>query len=203
MTVNAIVGLVLPAALFAIVYFPAVTQLSMAVVSPYGKADLKKRLFALAIDGFVVLTAWFLYTHVESSLFLVAGAAYILLRDAMQGQSLGKLLMGLVVVSVETGRPIALKGSVYRNVVLVLPGVNVVALFLEPITVFRDPQGQRLGDRLAQTQVVEGLGVRDLATFSQQWLGRFVVDLNAVVRKPGREPGEIRRAQAFTAGAQR
>jgi hypothetical protein len=33
-------------------------------------------------------------------------------------------------------------------------------VFLEALTIARDSLGQRLGDRIAQTQVVEGLGAR-------------------------------------------
>lgn len=83
---------------------------------------------------------------------------------------MGKFILGLVVISLETGRPSSLAGSVRRNLILLLPGANVVAIFLEVRTVVRDPQGQRLGDRLAQTQVVEGLGAKDLVKSFQDWL---------------------------------
>jgi len=42
--------------------------------------------------------------------------------------------------------------------------VNTQAVVgLEARTLGRDPQGLRLGDRLAMTQVVDGYGARDLA----------------------------------------
>ena len=43
-----------------------------------------------------------------------------------------------------------------------IPGANVIAVFLETKTIIRDPQGLRLGDRFALTQVVEGFGAKDL-----------------------------------------
>jgi uncharacterized RDD family membrane protein YckC len=192
MTSNATLGLVLPAVLFAAVYFPAVTQLSIALVSPYAKADVRKRLFAATIDGIPVIATWLLYWDSGSLLFPVIGAGYLLLRDSMGGQSLGKLLLGLAVISLETGRPCTLKGSVWRNILFLVPGANVVAIFLEPITVVRDPQGQRLGDKLAQTQVIEGFGVRDLAESFQQWWRSFISELNPIVRKPSREPVDVK-----------
>lgn len=67
--------------------------------------------------------------------------------------------------------------SVRRNVILLVPGANVVAVFLEAVTILRDPQGQRLGDRLAQTQVVEGLGAKDLVTSVYEWWRSFVARL--------------------------
>jgi hypothetical protein len=41
----------------------------------------------------------------------------------------------------------------------------------------RDVQGQRLGDRLAQMQVVEGLGAKDLVDEFQRWWQRVAGEL--------------------------
>ena len=185
--------LIVPALLFAVVYFPTLTKFSMALVSPYAKADVTKRLFAATIDGLAVITTGYFYASTGSAFLLVVGALYLLLRDAVRGQSLGKFFMGLVVISVETGRPSTFRESVWRNAMLLIPGANVVAIFLESITIVRDPQGQRLGDKVAQTQVVEGLGARDVAAAFQQWWRSFVGGLNPVLRRPGRQPVEIER----------
>src|SRR5439155_459737 len=119
----------------------------------------------------------------ESILFVVAGAVYLLLRDAMWGRSVGKFFVGLVVISVETGQPCALGASLSRNVLLVLPGANIAAVFLEAATIVRDPQGQRLGDRFAQTQVVEGLGAKDLVAAVQEWWRDFIGQLDGNPRR--------------------
>jgi uncharacterized RDD family membrane protein YckC len=193
MTSTAMLGLALPAVLFAAVYFPTITQLSIALISPYAKADVRKRLFAATIDGIPVIITWLLFGDSGAPLFLIIGAGYLLLRDSMRGQSLGKLMLGLVVISLETGRPCTLKGSVWRNIVFLIPGANMAAVFLEPITVVRDPQGQRLGDKLAQTQAVEGFGVRDLAASFQRWWRSVISELHPFIRKPGREPVDIGR----------
>ena len=105
------------------------------------------------------------------------GAAYLLLRDGVRGQSLGKLWLGLVVINLETSEPCTLKDSVWRNALFLIPGANVAALVLEAVTTMRDPQGQRLGDRIAQTQVVEGFGVKDLAASFQQWWRSLIGEL--------------------------
>ena len=143
-----------------------------------------------SVPSLPVISAWFLYRNSGALLFLVAGGGYLLLRDSMGGQSLGKFLVGVVVISIETGRPCTWTSSAQRNVILLIPGANLAAIFLEALSVVRDPQGQRLGDRLAQTQVVEGLGARDLAASLQRWLGGFLAGLNPVVRKPRRQPME-------------
>ena len=115
------------------------------------------------------IAAWFLYRNTESLWGVAVAVLYLLLRDGIGGQSLGKLLVGVVVVNVQTGRLCTWRESALRNVFALIPGANVVAVFLESITIIRDPQGQRLGDRLAQTQVIEGLGAKDLATSFREW----------------------------------
>jgi uncharacterized RDD family membrane protein YckC len=192
---NTLLGIfILPAVVFALVYFPIVTQLSRGLLSPYVKADVRKRLFAATIDGLMVVTACILYWNSDVVLYLAAGSAYLLFRDALKGQSIGKFLLGLVVISLETGRPSSLAGSVRRNALLLLPGANIVAIFLEAGTVIRDPQGQRLGDRLAQTQVVEGLGARDFVKAFQGWLMGFGVEFDREVGRRGRAPVRTDRA---------
>jgi uncharacterized RDD family membrane protein YckC len=162
--------LLVPAVTFALLYFPIVGNLSRALVSPYVKADTRKRLSAASVDGLIVATLVMLSSTHGSPVYLAVSAAYMLLRDSMRGQSIGKLLFGLVVVDLHTGRPCTIVHSARRNLLLLLPGANVVAIFLEARTIVVDPQGQRLGDRLAQTQVVEGAGARDLAKSFQDWL---------------------------------
>ena len=170
MTLNTFLWLlVLPAVSFALLYFPIVTKFSVSLASPYPKADVKRRLFAGSVDGSLFVTSLYFYQNSGSAWFVVAGALYVTLRDAMQGRSVGKFLVGLVVISLETGRPCTMVGSVRRNLVFLFPGVNVVAVFFEAITIVRDPLGHRLGDRMAQTQVVVGFGARDLAASFVRW----------------------------------
>ena len=63
-------------------------------------------------------------------------------------------------------------------------------MFLESITLIRDPQGQRLGDRLAHTQVIEGLGAKDLATSFQEWWMKVFGELERDSRRRRRQPAE-------------
>lgn len=186
---------VLSAVVFAFVYFPIATQLSRSFVSPYAKADVRRRLVAATIDGLLVVTSCLLYWNMGYVSYLAAGGAYLLLRDAIRGQSVGKFLLGLVVISLETGRPSSLAGSVRRNLLLLLPGANIVAIFLEAGTLVRDPQGQRLGDRLAQTQVVEGLGAKNLVKAFQDWLMGLGTEFGPAVGKRGRAPVRIENSE--------
>jgi uncharacterized RDD family membrane protein YckC len=162
-----LVILLLSAVTFALAYSPIVTRLSRGLISPYSKADVRKRFGASLVDGLLVFT---LCLGATSPLYLGVAAGYLLLRDAIGGQSVGKLLFGLVVIDLTSGRAASVSASARRNLLLLLPGANVVAIFLEARTIGVDPQGQRLGDRLAHTQVVEGFGARDLVKSFQDWL---------------------------------
>ena len=164
---------VVPAVVFALMYSALVTQLPTGLVSPYPKADVRVRFLAAAADGLLIATFAFLFWRTGSFVWILASAVYLLCRDGVSGQSIGKFFFGLVVIDLETGRPATVGQSFRRNIPLVLPGANVAAVFLEARTLIRDPQGQRLGDRLAQTQVVEGLGAKDLVKSFQDWLTRL------------------------------
>ena len=188
MTKGVVLGyLALPAIAFALGYFPAVTYLTRGLVSPYAKADVRRRFSAAAIDLALVVTSVLFYPVTGSLGFVAAGAIYLVCRDAVGGRSLGKLICGLMVVSVETGRPATLMDSLRRNLVLLLPGANLVAVFFEAITIARDVQGQRLGDRLAQTQVIEGLDAKELARAFIAWWRGVVPDVTRAAR-PKRGP---------------
>lgn len=186
--------LVLPAVTFALAYTPIVTHLSRSLISPYAKADVRKRFSAALVDGLVVMTVSLGYWTGNSPLYLAIGAGYLLLRDAIGGRSIGKLLAGLVVISLETGRVSSVAASAKRNLLLLLPGANLVAIFLEARTIMTDPQGQRLGDRLAQTQVVEGAGARELVKSFQEWLLGLGSGVGSAVGGRRRVPGQIDRA---------
>jgi hypothetical protein len=184
----------LAAAAFAVLCYPALNRMARGLASPYPKADLGKRFSAVMVDGLLCLTAWVLYGSSQSVLYLLAGAIYLLFRDSIAGRSLGKFCFGLVVIDLHSGQPCGRMGSVTRNAVLVIPGANVAALFFEATSVLRDPQGQRLGDRLAQTQVVEGFGARDLAADFLHWWRDVIGNLDGTPQRRRKVP--VRREAA-------
>ena len=192
MSASTLVGICIGSAIvFALAYFPIATRLARGLVSPYPKADVKRRVLAAIIDGQIVLTGCVLYRTSDSVLYLAAGAAYLVFRDAIRGQSVGKFVAGLVVISIERGLPCSPADSARRNLLLLIPGANVVALFLEARSIVRDPQGQRLGDRLAQTQVIEGLGAKELV---KSFANRLAAEFDLGLGRPGRAPERIDRA---------
>jgi uncharacterized RDD family membrane protein YckC len=182
--IGTVVGLVVfPAVVFALVYGPLNTRISRGLVSPYPRVDPRKRLCSAMLDGLLVATCVMLYQRLASWPFLVVGAMYVLVRDGVRGQSVGKFFFGLVVMQLESGKPATLTSSVARNIMLVVPGINFAAVVLETRATWHDPQGQRLGDRLAQTQVVEGFGARDLAAAFVEWWNTFVAEVTRAGRR--------------------
>lgn len=134
-----------------------------------GKADLGKRFIAMLIDG--ILSAVVGFVPVIGGL---AGAAYMLLRDGleldfMDGRSLGKKLMKLRPARLD-GQPMDIASSVKRNLpfaigpaIMIIPIVGwiigpVIALIIgliEAILVLADAEGRRMGDKFAETKVIE------------------------------------------------
>ena len=178
----------LAAVAFAVAYYPALNRFARGLASPYAKADLGRRFSAAMVDGLLCVSAWFLYRSYDSVLYLLGGALYLLLRDSISGRSLGKFCFGLVVIDLHSKRPCGRMGSITRNALFVIPGANLAALFLESTSMLRDPQGQRLGDRLAQTPVVEGFGARALAADFMNWWRDFLGNLDGNPRRRRRVP---------------
>jgi hypothetical protein len=62
--------LLLPAVTLALAYSPIGTHLSRGVISPYTKADVRKRFSAAVVDGLVVVTLSLGYWTARSPLSL-------------------------------------------------------------------------------------------------------------------------------------
>ena len=108
----------------------------------------------------------------------IVGSLYILCRDGfLEGQSLGKMCVGQVVIQLKNGNRGQLIDSLRRNFVLAIPGMNFVAVPFEFVKIANDHQGIRIGDRLARTQVVDGKDAKDLITFVKEILATLTDDL--------------------------
>ena len=79
---------------------------------------------------------------------------YYVVLEAMTGKTIGKLLAGVRVVTVDEGRRIGWRASLIRNAIRILD----IQLFylITAITVSSSRRRQRLGDRAAGTTVVRG-----------------------------------------------
>ncbi|MEC4676937.1 MAG: RDD family protein [Nitrospirota bacterium] len=97
----------------------------------------------------------------------LAGLAYLLLGDGFgYGESIGKKLINLRVVSTETDGPCSFKDSILRNSTLAagyifwfVPWIgwifSILVFALEFILVLGSRDGKRLGDELADTIVIK------------------------------------------------
>ena len=112
---------------------------------------IQRRLIAWLIDALMVmgLGIWF------GGLGWLASGGYWLCRDGcFDGQSVGKRLMELKVIVQPTPVRCRLRESAIRNILWVVPVVNVVMVVNAASVIIKDPRGRHWGDRLANTQVV-------------------------------------------------
>jgi uncharacterized RDD family membrane protein YckC len=98
-----------------------------------------------------------------------AGLTYLLLGDGFfDGRSIGKKLLRIQVVSVETYSPCTFKGSILRNspfavgyVLWIVPLIGWIFILIisivEFILLLGSKDGMRLGDEIAKTAVIETL----------------------------------------------
>ncbi len=103
---------------------------------------LNSRHFAFIIDFIIAIIGTVIFP-----LFYF----YLLLKDSILGSSLGKLLTGLQVIEVPSGRPCGFGGSVKRNLPLFIPLVNLLIIIFEG---FKLGKGPRTGDLWANTLTV-------------------------------------------------
>lgn len=119
------------------------------LISPVELA--RQRILAWLIDLMILLGLSILLGGV--GWIIVAG--YLLLRDGLfAGQSLGKRIIGLKVVVPGEARPCTFKDSTVRNLLWLVPIVNVVMGLTGLHALMHDRRGRHWGDRMGQTQVV-------------------------------------------------
>lgn len=85
----------------------------------------------------------------------IMSPAYWLIRDGLfQGQSIGKRLIGLKVVTGARRARCTVRVSVIRNLLWVIPFVDILMGVTGLYHLFHDADGRHWGDRLADTRVV-------------------------------------------------
>lgn len=109
-------------------------------------------LFGSLVSAFTVDIRSWVFGVLLLAWFVVYYAYFAIFEAAWNGQTPGKRLIGLRVISV-SGRPISVYEAIIRNVVRIadqMPGIYAVGI----ITVFISERSQRLGDLAAATVVV-------------------------------------------------
>ncbi len=98
-----------------------------------------------------------------TALFVLAAILYIipiiytLIKDGLgRGQSWGKRAVGLMVIHLPDNRPCTMGQSSLRNLFILFFGlIPIIGWLAEPISVLVSEKGRRIGDRAANTMVVE------------------------------------------------
>jgi uncharacterized RDD family membrane protein YckC len=104
----------------------------------------------VALRGFFRAPVWHLLLFAVAMVWLLIGVFYAYARDFLDGRSLGRRILGMRVVDMDTGRPIGAWRSFKREITLhFLP-----TLLVEVILLFNHPEGRRLGDLWAKSRVV-------------------------------------------------
>lgn len=126
------------------------------------KAHVLDRAVARLVDLLLV----FALAHLLDELGFYAGLGYLLIADGLgEGQSLGKRLIRLQTLQ-EDGTPCGIRESILRNatlgvafVLFWIPYVGKLLfgaiLFLEAMVLLGNERGERLGDTLAGTRVMD------------------------------------------------
>ncbi len=148
----------------------------------YNKASLGKRFLAYLLDGLVVLlfcipsiilifdTFLDLYNYGFDSLYdygsskfvwglilLLVPIIYGLIKDGLgNGQSYGKRAVDLMVINVNSNKPCSKTNSVGRNIIFNLVQlIPYVGWIIEYVMVFANPEGRKISDLVAGTQVID------------------------------------------------
>ncbi|MGE5699205.1 MAG: RDD family protein [Deltaproteobacteria bacterium] len=129
----------------------------------FSPADWQTRSLAFLIDLILYITLFYGLGATYHFWGIFLSMIYIVFRDGLfSGQSVGKKVMGIRVIHTD-GRPISFVDSSFRNVLFLVPYLLPLGLVIETAAMFRTPERQRLGDRIAGTRVVRKEPVPALA----------------------------------------
>lgn len=149
----------------------------------YNKASIGKRLWAYILDGLIATALFipsllflfgffkelFLYGEyggyssnseqnlIIGLLLLILPFRYALIKDGIgRGQSYGKKAVDLMVINVITNEPCTKWNSTGRNILFsIICAIPYLGYLIEIILVFANPDGRKLSDLGAGTQVIE------------------------------------------------
>ena len=144
----------------------------------YIKASLGNRFVAALLDGLItaglsIPAILFFVAGIEKSksynddgavgfifiavLFYLLPLIYNLIKDGLgQGQSWGKKSLNLMVVNLDNNSPCDKGKSFVRNIISALVAIiPFIGWLIEPIMVIATEDGRKLGDKAANTQVIE------------------------------------------------
>jgi uncharacterized RDD family membrane protein YckC len=94
------------------------------------------------------------YAVLQIGIMTIMPFVYYIIMEAVQGATLGKMLLGIRVVKLN-GSPIGWGQSITRNLLRIIDHIPYgIPYLLGAILIWSSPTKQRLGDRVADTVVV-------------------------------------------------
>lgn len=159
---------------------PSSNPYTMAEI--YDTAPIGRRFLAYLLDGFITLLFFIpslilildyfieLYTYGSISMYgynsykiifgfllLFLPFSYSLIKDGLgNGQSYGKRALNLMVINVNSNNPCSKSNSAGRNIMFsIISCVPYIGYFIEIIMVFANPEGRKISDLVAGTQVID------------------------------------------------
>ncbi len=115
------------------------------------KPGVNKRVCAFVMDMVLInLLVMLLGTFLDKIMSWVLTSLYILLRDCINGQSIGKSIVGIQVMSIDN-QILKPTQTLVRNTLMVIPILPLIEYFV----MLKNPEGRRLGDKIANTVVID------------------------------------------------
>lgn len=142
---------------------PIIPQQSLAVEVKKLSNPQIKRFVAGLIDISIALAiffALFFYKRIALAILLKRGLAiviphlYLLLKDSIEGKSIGKLLMGILVYNEKEKKAGGILDSIIRNWYLAIPVLGPTLLAIAIGAQILSGKNKRLGDEMAGTIVI-------------------------------------------------
>lgn len=134
----------------------------------FPKADVIHRFIAKFID-FLIVAA---FARLIPPVGFYVGMTYLLIADGLiEGQSLGKWLIGLRALRFDSGAAASFRESILRNIPFALAYLSLIIPYIgwllggaivlvEALLVIGNLQGHRIGDEIAKTQVIDPRRIR-------------------------------------------
>jgi len=88
---------------------------------------------------------------------VLAPTLYLLLKDCIDGKSIGKLFTGLTVFNVREKKPAGISDSVLRNGLLIIPLIGPTLAFFQILF-----KNKRWGDEFSNTIVIKDNSLREM-----------------------------------------
>ncbi len=126
-------------------------------------SPIARRAIAGAIDYLIALAIFFLLFLSKRMIFLIIlrrGLAvviphlYLLLKDSIEGKSIGKTLLGILVFNEKEKKPGGILDSIIRNWYLAIPVIGPTVLAIIIVTQILVGKQKRIGDESAGTIVI-------------------------------------------------